>query len=818
MIDPYALMRQNGVSLKEAAISARTEGRMSSTASGSRMVREGGGLLLKALKNWVAAVEKPKRGAGRPAHNGKRVLQLLEGVGIEKAAALTLQVLVDRTTTSTEADCTVVSLRRALGNALELEASWRRYQKVSPIGHAYGIKDFTRARGAAKAFKHRAMLEVLAESGDGLDWDAADRAMIAGRLIDLAVKSTGIFKTSVRLQGRSRRNIVTLHPAVMEWVARGEEILGMLPRYMPITEKPLDWGPGIQGGFDPDRVPPLPFMSGRSRLQREALAESDCPDVYAAVNGLQETRWRVNDHTAALMRHAVDNGWSDCGIPADPGEAPQSPDTPFDKKAPEWVEHLRRKRAWGVAYGDFRTAAGNVGRALSMVRDFQPLPHFHMVHTVDFRGRCYPVGGSLGYQGADFQRSLTEFADPLPVGEGMDWFLITGANLFGEDKCTHEERKAWVATNSEELIACGQDPTRNRMWLEADKPFQFAAWAKEYAEMQHHGDAYESRIPVGLDGSNNGLQVYSLLLRDEVGGTATNCLPSDIPADIYQVVADRATELIRHELQHAKDASHRRWCKQILDFCQKQGLGGLPRKAAKRPTMVLPYGGTMYSTQSYLAEWYHEYVRGKNIPDSEHPFPQRDAFQALTYLGTLLWRALGDVVVKAREAMDWLHVVSNLVSDQNDHVGWTTPLGLKCQQSYLKGSTKTVNLYSGGRIKLEVWEATDEVDSRKSRNGLAPNYIHSLDASAMMHTTNLMRAQGVRDLRMIHDDYAAHAGHAVTLYKTLRYAFVDIFRHDLLTALHTELTTQFPETEIPTPPTEGNLELDKLLTSKYFFS
>ena len=71
---------------------------------------------------------------------------------------------------------------------------------------------------------------------------------------------------------------------------------------------------------------------------------------------------------------------------------------------------------------------------------------------------------------------------------------------------------------------------------------------------------------------------------------------------------------------------------------------------------------------------------------------------------------------------------------------------------------------------------------------------------------------------MIHDDYAVHAEHAVTLFKTLRYAFVDIFRHDLLSALRNELQEQLPEADIPPPPIEGDLELDKLLTSNYFFA
>ncbi len=814
MIDPYELMRQNGVSLLETAIRNRTEGRMSTTPIGGRMVRDGGALLLAAIQKWRGTKAK----TGRPSVRGERIHQLMDDVGDDRAGLIAMQTLIDKTTTGTEASLTLASIRRSLGDALEVEASWRRYKKASPVGYSYNVQDYRRATGLSRVFKHRAMVEALSAIEAGLDWDSEDKLLIAARLIDLAVKSTGLFTyTHATLRGKHRQS-VSLSPAVLEWIANGEDLLGLLPRYMPITEEPLDWAPGAVGGFDPDRVPPVPFMSGRSKIQREALRSSDCPEVYAAVNALQKTRWRVNQNTADLLRHAVDNGWSDCGIPADPGDPPARPETPYDKKAPEWVENARLKRAWNVAHADFRATVSGVGRSLSMLQDFRTLPHFHMVHTVDFRGRCYPVGGNLGYQGADFQRSLTEFAEGKAVGEGLDWFLITGANLFGEDKCTLEDRKAWVRTNSEELIACGQDPTRHRIWLEADKPFQFAAWTAEYAKLQHHGESFKSHLPIGMDGSNNGLQVYSLLLRDAVGGAATNCTPKDRPSDIYQVVADRTTEIIREEMRTSDNPKHRRWCKQILRFCEAQGLGGLPRKAAKRPTMVLPYGGTLYSTQGYLSDWYTDYVRGKNLSESEHPFPQRDAFQAMNYLGGLLWRALGDIVVKAREAMDWLHGVSNLISAANQHVSWTTPLGLRCQQSYMRGKTRSVELNSGGRISVAVWEATDKVDSRRSRNGLAPNYIHSLDASAMFHTTNLLKTQGVNDFRMIHDDYGVHAAHAVTLFKTLRYAFVDIFRHPLLQTLHTELSSQLPEAVVPPPPTEGDLELDQLLTSNYFFA
>ena len=815
MIDPYEVMASRGISLRERSIQQRQAGRMTTNGIGGRMLREGAAPVLFALKKWMRGGGSTSNGSGPR----RRTVQLVEAVGVEVCVAKTMQYLIDITASGSVQDCGVGRLRVHLGRQLAEEAAWRNFRDKDSVGFSYRIKDYQRATGASKAALHRNMEARMSASGSPLDWDSADRNLIAALLIDLAVKSSGIFQVARALStGRGKRDTVLLSQPVQEWIAKGEDLLGYLPRYLPIAEKPLPWGPGLIGGYDAQRIAPLSMMSGNSPVQRKALEASDCASVYSAVNHLQNTAWRVNEGSLDLLLHATENGWSEAGIPADPGDPPRTPETDFDKKAPEWTEHFRRKRAWHIAHHDFRAVASEVGRTLALARDYSTLPHFFMPHRIDFRGRCYPSGAQLGYQGSDFQRSMTKFAVGRPVGEGLGWFLTTGSNLFGNDKCSLEDRQAWTRTNSEELIAVGNDPKRHRMWMEADKPFQFAAWCAEFAKMQHEGESFLSHLPIGVDGSSNGLQCYSLLLRDAVGGRATNCVSGDLPSDIYQIVADKATAIIRETAKTGDDPRKRRWCKQILAFCERQGLNGLPRKATKRPTMVLPYGGTLYSCQGYLSEWYTDYVRGQNIPESEHPFPQRDVFQALNFLGEVVWAALGAVVVKAREAMDWLHVVADIVSGNNQHVRWTTPLGLKCSQSYVKGKSRRVTLMTGSRLEIQAWEPTETVDSRKARNGFAPNYIHSLDASAMMHTTNLLAQQGIEEVRMIHDDFATHASNVETLSKTLRYAYLDIFRHPLLETLQQELQSQTPEDEIPLPPAAGTLQLDQLLKSTYFFA
>ena len=88
-------------------------------------------------------------------------------------------------------------------------------------------------------------------------------------------------------------------------------------------------------------------------------------------------------------------------------------------------------------------------------------------------------------------------------------------------------------------------PIANRQWEDADNPFQFLAFCDEWKRYNETGDGFISHIPVNVDGSCNGLQIYSLLLKDKVAGKLVNCLPSEIPQDIYQLVANEVIKTLK---------------------------------------------------------------------------------------------------------------------------------------------------------------------------------------------------------------------------------------------------------------------------------
>ena len=177
---------------------------------------------------------------------------------------------------------------------------------------------------------------------------------------------------------------------------------------------------------------------------------------------------------------------------------------------------------------------------------------------------------------------------------------------------------------SEGLVkAVATDPFQHRsLWIDRDEPVQFLSWCHDVAGVLN---GKPSSHPVWQDGSVNGLQVISLLLRDEVGGGLTNCVEADIrsvPHDMYQQVAARTLQLLQQEERPDKVA----WAKQWIDY-------GVDRSCVKRCVMIVPYNGTLHAGVTYIREWYDErYLRvGGPWKEPAHP---------VGYLTTIVWKAI----------------------------------------------------------------------------------------------------------------------------------------------------------------------------------
>jgi DNA-directed RNA polymerase len=553
-----------------------------------------------------------------------------------------------------------------------------------------------------------------------------------------------------------------------------------------------------------------PYLVKASSVARSLLRDVDMPIVRQAVNNLQRTPWAINSRVLDIVLEVAKTqsvgevlSMQTVDKPAQPAWLAEQEDV---KNLPEelkaeftlWkhamAEWYTQRKLMGTKYGRFYSAT----RAAQTFREY---PTLYFVHFADSRGRLYPLTYGVNPQGSDLQKAMLHFADgkQLDTPAAVRWFHIHGANKYGYDKATLDDRVKWVQERQQLILAIGADPVNCTEWHDADNPLQFLAWCLEYCEWYIDPHGFESRIPVSMDGSCNGLQNFSAMLRDEVGGKATNLTNNVIMEDIYKRVADAATARMV-AMEPDPEGLVRRWLSH-----------GINRSVVKRAVMTTPYGVTKRSAIRYVID---DYLRKGVAP----VFSSAEHYAAASVLMNAVWPAIGDVVVKSREAMEWLSSCAKVIaSTQGDDIegviSWVTPSGFLATQSYYELEEYRIRTRIHGTTLIKVVSEKDSTDGKRHASGLAPNFVHSMDASHLHLTTAAAGRAAIDALAMIHDDYGTHAANAETLYRLIRSEFVRMYEnHDPLVDFH----QAYPCCSIP--PSKGTLDLREVLDSQYFFS
>ena len=547
-------------------------------------------------------------------------------------------------------------------------------------------------------------------------------------------------------------------------------------------------------------------MSVGEQLRR--LDNADLRQEYSCLNALQRTAWQINKPLLEVLRTVWDSGQQWGKLPAK-DDLPL-PMYPFDRDPRELTgterkEFLLWSQQRNAIYShNNRTVSKRiqVERTLQVAEDYAKHDEFYYVWQNDFRSRKYASCTFLSPQSADWSKSLLTFSKGVAINNWDDarWLCIHGANLYGNDKITLDQREGWAWDKSDEFVRIAENPYDNLLWLEADKPYQFLAWCFEFTQLVRHGWGFLSTLPVSADGSCNGLQHLSAILRDTRGGRATNLLPAAQPQDIYTEVAMEAMARVMLE-----DTEMSRQWKRF----------GVTRKLTKRPVMIVPYSGTKHSCRAYIQEAMEEQIN----ETGDNPFGD-DLFPASVYLANYVWDAISNVIVSASKVMDYIKSVGDVYADVNKHMEWVTPTGWLVLQSYNNTTTKRIKTHINGEIvKLNMLEEGSTVSRRRTGTGSSPNFIHSLDAAAMTKTINACVNRGILDFAMVHDSYGTHSSHMPMMSDLIRQEFVKMYeQHDVLTELRDHAIQTLGTEDVPLPPELGDLDIRRVLESEYFFA
>lgn len=763
------------------------------------------------------------REAAKQGKAGRRhsAIKMLEGLGSGEVSYLALRLVLDGLTRSTP----LVPLACAIGRAVEMEA---RMLALEEKEGAYVRKLMGDLDSRTDHLRHRraVLSKVLRERGDAWDsWTERGHLQLGLKMVELIVESTGLMTIEQQRLAKGKPiAVLVATPRFRDWLHSLDTKFALLaPEYLPCVIPPKDWTSPTDGGYHTDALAfPPTLVKTSNREHQKLLKRTDLTRVMAAVNLIQRTPWQINQRVLEVAEQLVEEHRAIAGLP--PMDSDPLPAKPEDIDTNEEAKTAWKRAAAKVYDANNRQFGRRIGtlRNLHAAREFSRYERIYFPHQLDFRGRIYPIPQGLNPQGSDLGKALLRFADgdPLDTKVASDWFQIHGANCYGVDKVSFKDRIDWVQENAEHIIMSATDPVGYQWWADADSPFCFLAWAFEFNDWLAGGCRHDfiSHIPVAMDGSCNGLQHYSAMLRDRRAGAATNLTPSEAPQDIYgevaKVVMRKLHEISQRRMQGERAEGQTEEEVVAESLMAEAWLGmGIDRKITKRPVMVLPYGGTLRSCMDYVIEAVKE---RRDCPYSHEELPK-----AGSWLAKVVWEAIGEVVVSARLAMGWLKAAASKATKAGAPLVWTTPTGFPVMQAYPEMEMERIETFlMGQRFQPALQRKVDDkLDARRQANGVAPNFVHSLDASALMETVLMAADAGVTKFAMIHDSYGTTAGRSEVLAVMLRQAFVNLYAN--CDPLQDFLRGSIPagaRGDLTDPPFVGGLDLNEVLESRYFFA
>lgn len=398
--------------------------------------------------------------------------------------------------------------------------------------------------------------------------------------------------------------------------------------------------------------------------------------------------------------------------------------------------------------------------------------------TMDTRGRMYYRGGLLTPQGTDFCKAAFQFANGALLGKtGFKALCLHTANMFGMDKVSINKRVTWVQNNWSQLMSIVDHVDLMQKFRGANV-FQALVAAKELQRVGVWGthEDFMSHLVCHQDGTCNGLQHMSAITKNRQTAITVNCVASthdDEPADVYGIIAECAASLATGEVHRL-----------IVTY---------GRDMAKNPVMITGYGAGKDTIIANLVKYLQN---PKHSGDITLAPAIGEAYVEAIKQNAGAVKALTEAL-KAR--------VQQALNAGKERFKWVTADGFVACTEYRD--------IECNRVRAGVFNALvptmypTPLDTVKTIGAMAPNFIHSIDATHLRMVVNVCD----HDLVSVHDSIGSHAATYFTTAKAIREQFVKVHEYDALGNLCENM-------DVRAPKFRGDYVTTEALESSYIFS
>lgn len=586
--------------------------------------------------------------------------------------------------------------------------------------------------------------------------------------------------------------------------------------YEPMVVEPTDCV-NLVDGTSGYLVSPSPLLKRPTRGSDKKVLQSildftseSNPEFFDYINRVQKTPYCVNSKLLGIISFYYEMGYSFEDFPNAVDE---------DRVAVEAQKEVDQRNARRARYSAYigeeqgelsETTCRKIFQAhsskmkdqvnktkglLTMATEYSLYDRFFYPVFLDSRGRLYPyASGSLSTQGDEMAKALIQFANKeVLTVDGINALFDSLANCLGHDKkvldVKREIAKRWFTENLEAFMVGDWDVFFNGT-VKFDEPINALAVCIELTELARDPD-YKCGYIAHRDARVSGSSIIGTALRDKGIMEMTSVLDwSDDGklGDAYIEAANTGLRLVKEEADKGCTV-----CGELFSYSSEL----FNRTVFKHVVMTwCSYGLTDFSLREYnkgVFNWEEEL-------SSEHK----------AKFDSIMLKALAIALPACSQFLSTFKKVGQAVAKRDGNISFTNPLsGFPVAFSANKMSKVRVAVAQPFRvIKLNLLVPTGKVDTVAITNAMAPNGIHSVDASLLFRVSHKCE----HDLSLIHDSIGSHPNHVEKTVASYAMAMYKVAKSDVLNNILDQLNCGVTLKHINTA-TEADIETIK--TSKH---
>ena len=570
-----------------------------------------------------------------------------------------------------------------------------------------------------------------------------------------------------------------------------------------------------------------------------------------AIDNLQSTGWRINRPVLEAMLENSDLFTSD---------------EPIEDNDAKEQKRRSKKVEWSFI--------------TEKATRFKDADVFYQYLEADYRGRLYYSEPFLNFQGSDLARGILEFSRGKPMTEeGLQWLAIHTASCFNMsygiddiptwcssdyvtyleqegldnisvDKMTLEDRIEWTNQYMTEVVEAGKYRVFSS---DAEKPVSFLSACVEwydYSISNRENRIHMTRLPIPIDGSNNGWQHLGAISKDTLTGELVGLVPVKIQKDFYVQTAKELIKLNKNErlenilnempmkrirkgiskrgsMTRAYSAGAAKIAENMFFDCKAEDYhityditqddcAKLAKTLVKAIDIVCP--GPL-DTMKYLQDL-ASFEIGKYERYGEDGEPAGAEYKELVKEQKELYtkqdktdeelEQLNDLMIQMRS-----YEFRKIYGVGSDFLRWDTPSGFHVHyENWITEAKKVRGRIDGQQIKHVAQLPTKRPDIRGFMCGVSPNFIHSMDASHMA----LVIEEWNGDFGAVHDSFSTHACDVDKLLASTKQKFISMYAVDnFYDHIKDQLITDQEELDVEQPAL-GSLNIEEIEDSDYFFA